>query len=231
MTEVLKELHITPFWMGLVAQRIVNDLAFNMRRSALKEMRATMTIRMNKFSSQVGVKMAKRGTDKHWPEAEVYTKQRGRFTGWIEQETGRPKSSIPGKIAPNEYYNTRVETLFGRRGSGRNQIKPKHRMKSGDIPSSENAKVPFKRNSMRSRIFLFKINRDKYKGLFILKNHPKIPPGVYYQTSTAKGRNKIRRVFLLNQKVSIRRNRFWTRAQKRISKQDVLMRSFEVHTR
>jgi len=154
----------------------VNNLAFKTRENVLGELKRTMTIRAPGFV-RGSVKVQKASLRK--PVSEAGSIKRERFSGWIEQETGKRTD------------RRRVQTRAARLGNWKRKVAPRFRLK----PSAKFIKpadVGLSNNQIVA--FLQTLNRKKYRQPFFLPvRYKRLQRGLYL----FKGRfpkNKIVRV-------------------------------------
>ena len=108
----------SPKLFGRSVVSTINSVAFETRTALIDTISDQMTVRDNRFvSRQMKVDMAK-GVDIRTATATVGSIAGDRFSGWIEQETGKK----PEK--------NRTATLLARGGSDVNRIRPRNRLKS-----------------------------------------------------------------------------------------------------
>lgn len=155
----------------------LNSLAFTSRTALLATLNDQMTIRDPRFvARQMKVDKAK-GTDFMNAESEVGSVSTNRFSGWIEQETGKRSEK------------NRTTTLLARGGSESNKVRPKNRLK----PTKALAKISdFKikaRRQHRLIIFLQMMSRQK-KSFLMPRKYKGLKRGVYVTS-----RNKLHRIY------------------------------------
>jgi hypothetical protein len=142
---------------------VLNDLAFSTMKINKDQIKRTMTVRNNSFvNSSFRVDKARTSSSISLQEAIVGSIRRDQFSGWDEQELGKPTD------------RERKASIRARGGSKAGRVKPKFRMKSGrrfKRPQQfKGRNFPFKFRTMlrvfdtRKRRELFYMDR-KYKGM------------------------------------------------------------------
>lgn len=164
-----------PKQFGYTTASLLNTFAFNTRKEALKVVHKEMNIRNQSFViSQMRYKKAKGSEHINSQESETFSIKGKRFSGWVEQETGKKTD------------RTRVASTLARGGSNSGQIKPAFRMKPGkNFLSPDELKGDNK--AQRLAAMFHKIEYEKYKKPFIIKGSNKFKSGIYRRV-----RNKIK---------------------------------------
>ncbi len=141
---------------------VLNSFAFGTRKAAIDTINDEMTVRNPRFvSSSLLVDKTPLNAKFTAQEATIGSIKRDRFSGWIEQQTGKRRKK------------TRVATLLARGQSAGKQVKPSVRMKpSKDFPDPSEFK-----NSVPA--MLNALTRKKHRKPFILKKFSKFKPGLY----------------------------------------------------
>jgi hypothetical protein len=100
----------------------------------------------------------------------TFSMQGPRFTGWIEQITGKVSSG----------GRSRTFTGFARGGNRRKQARPKARLKPGrsrrDVKDFQGS---FQSDHHRAVAFLSALGRERYKEPFALSGHKRLAPGLF----------------------------------------------------
>jgi len=157
----------SPKLFGRSVVNTINTVAFESRLALLDTIQEQMTVRDNRFiSRQMRVDKAK-GVDIRTAEATVGSIAGPRFTGWVEQETGKKPE------------NSRMMTLVARRGSIQNKAVPRARAKS----SNDFARISdfqIKAKSRQHRLIIFLQMMSRKKKLFIMpRRYKRLQRGVY----------------------------------------------------
>jgi hypothetical protein len=107
-----------PKRFALAASNVLNTIAFGSRKSILRVIKNSMTVRAEKFiASSIWVKKSQRGKPLHFLESSVGVIEKPRYTGMVEQiEGGKKKRSV---------------SLEARGGKKRGRIKGKYKLKPG----------------------------------------------------------------------------------------------------
>ena len=187
-----------PMMYARAGVNLTNTLAFTLRPEMLKEIQTSMTIRSPGFVR--GSLRIKKASFKN-RIAEVGSIKRDRFTGWEEQETGKPDK------------RDRRQTLTARRGNMKHRVAPRMRLKPGRARLARPSDQGLRDVSSDVPIFLQILNRKKHRALFYIPvRYKKLPRGIYIFKA-----KKIRRVQILDAKTkSISRNRWMTRSIRKI---------------
>ncbi len=155
---------------------VLTSFAFGTRAEAMNVIKSKMVIRNPRFiNSRLRVSKAFGSTNIGSQQSEVGSIPAQRFTGWIEQQTGK----MPAK--------NRIFTLLARRGDITRQALPSARLKPGNkyISSDEfTGKTPNKRIIAMLQI----LGRKGYKKPFIIRRGNKFKKGLY--KFKGSGKNK-----------------------------------------
>lgn len=153
-----------------------NNLAFRARGMILEEIEQSMTVRSPGFiRGSVRVQKARFNN----PTAEVGSIKRDRFSGWIEQQTGRKTT------------RTRTQSKIARRNDWRKRVAPRFRFKPGKSRSTRPSDFGLSDTSGASvPIFLQILNRKKHRQMFYIPiRYKRLQRGIYIFRA-----KKIRRV-------------------------------------
>ena len=157
---------------------MINNLAFQTRNAALLQIAGEMNIRSDRFvNSRMRVDRARAGpiaTQK----AEVGSISTSRFSGWVEQETGK------------EPQRNRVFSVAARRGNEQNVATGKARLKPGNrIYTSNSFAIKANDDDHRTAVFMQLMGRHQPGKPFVLKRKfRKLRKGIY--TITKRGKLK-----------------------------------------
>jgi len=155
---------------------MLNNLAFQGRTQALVQIAGDMNIRSDRFvNSRMQVDRA-RGRSISQQKAEFGSRPTARFSGWVEQETGK---------AP---LRNRVFGIAARRGSERNVATGKARLKAGNKFFTPND-FDIKGNDAdhRTVIFLQLMATEHANKPFVMrKQYRKMSKGIYVFSKRGK---------------------------------------------
>lgn len=188
-----------PAMHGRAGINLNNTLAFKLRPEMLKEIESSMTIRSPRFvRGSLRIKKAS-FRDR---VAEVGSIRRDRFTGWEEQETGKPDK------------RDRRQTLAARLDNRKRRVAPRFRLKSGKARFVRPSDQGLKNVSSDVPVFLQILDRNKHRAPFYIPvRYKRLQRGIYIFKA-----KKIRRVQILDAKgKSISRNRWMTRSISKIN--------------
>lgn len=144
---------------------MLNNFAFGTRTISISIIKNQMEVRNERFvASRVRVDKASGREKINNQVATVGSIQTDRFTGWEEQEFGKPAK------------RTRVATLFARGDDESKQIKPSLRMKAAN-QFFTTANVPGKTEDQRNVALLRVMRREKK--VFKIRKHRKLKKGIY----------------------------------------------------
>ena len=178
---------------------MVNNTAFALRDIILAELDRNMTIRSPGFLK--GSVQLEKATFRD-VTAEVGSVDRPRFSGWIEQETGKKDT------------RTRVQSVAARRSNFKNRVAPRLRLKQGNKRAVRPSDLNFDNsNSAHIAPFLQMLDRRREKQPFYIPvAYKRLQRGIYIFL-----RGKIRRVQNLEPKdTQPDRDRWMTRSVARI---------------
>lgn len=177
----------SPKQFGLAARNVVNELAFTSRREGLRIINSQMTVRNARFVRGSLWADPQRGNPPlRDVQASVGSLRRNRFTGWAEQELGRPGT------------RTRQPTLAARLDQEGRQMVAGARMKPGRQIPSPNTRTRSNWNYgdtpqfSRAQTMIMTLARQGYRGPFIIEDHPDFPRGMYRFKGKKGGRRRIR---------------------------------------
>lgn len=157
----------------------LNTLAFETRTALIVRVDEQMQVRDKKFVSRSIQVLKAKGRDFRTAEAVVGSVHRARFSGWIEQETG--KKSI----------KNRTQTLLARGNSESKKVKQKARLKrSNQIAKISDFQIKAKSKAHRLIIFLEMMRRQR-KTFIMPRKYKRLKRGVY---SVSKGGKKLQRI-------------------------------------
>jgi hypothetical protein len=176
-----------------------NTLAFTLRPEMLKEIEGSMTIRSPRFVR--GSLRIKKASFKD-RVAEIGSIRRDRFTGWEEQETGKPDK------------RDRRQTHVARRSNWNHRVAPRMRLKTGRAKFVRPSDQGLKNVSLDIPVFLKILERKKHRAPFYIPvRYKKLARGIYIFKA-----KKVKRVQILDAKIkSISRNRWMTRSLRKIN--------------
>lgn len=179
---------------------MVNNTAFALRDIILAELDRNMTIRSPGFVK--GSVRLQKATFRN-VTAEVGSIERPRFSGWIEQETGKKDT------------RTRVQTVAARRSNFKNRVAPRLRLKKGNKRAIRPSDVGLKNDISFPDVpgFLQILDRRREKQPWYLPvGYKRLQRGIYIFL-----RGKIRRVHNLEpEDTQPERDRWMTRSVARI---------------
>lgn len=177
---------------------LTNDIAFKLRPEMVRQINDSMTVRSPGFVR--GSLRIKKATFKD-RVAEVGSIRRDRFTGWEEQETGKPDK------------RDRRQTTTARRGSWKHRVAPRFRFKSGKKKFVRPSDFGLRDNVTSNDIvvFLHMLARRKHRQPFYIPvKYKKLKRGVYIFRA-----KKIRTLHILDAKPDkIKQNKWMTRSIK-----------------
>lgn len=179
---------------------LINNLAFRMRGNVLNELEQSMTIRSPGFVKG-SVRVQKARFSK--PVAEVGSIRRERFSGWMEQETGKKTA------------RKRIHMNLARSGNWKRRVAPRFRFKSGSKRAIRPSDLGFDNTRSSSVVpFLQILDRRKYRQPWFLPvAYKRMQRGIYIFRA-----KKIRRVQDLNPSdPQPKKNPWMTRAIKSIN--------------
>lgn len=155
---------------------MLNNLAFQTRNRALIQIAVDMNIRSDKFvASRMRVDRARAGPISR-QRAETGSVITSRFSGWVEQETGK---------APQR---NRVFGLAARRGKEQNKASAKARLKpSNKFFTPDDFDIKANDDNHRTVIFLQIMGRDNPNKPFVIrKKYRKMRKGIYMFSKRGK---------------------------------------------
>lgn len=155
---------------------MLNNLAFQTRSAALLEIASDMTIRSDRFvASRMRVERARAGSI-NTQQAEVGSVPTARFSGWLEQETGKPPQ------------RNRVFNIAARRGNEQNAVIGKARLKpSNQFYTANDFAIRASSEDHRTIIFLQLMSRHQPGKAFVLQRRfRKMRKGIYTFTKRGK---------------------------------------------
>lgn len=193
---------------------MINNLAFETRSAALVNIASDMNIRNERFvKSRMRVNRA-RPVPIARQQAEVGSLPTSRFSGWVEQETGKPAQ------------RNRVFGIAARRGKERNTASAKARLKPGNQFFSPNDfDISANDEDHRTQIFLQLMSTKHANDPFVMRRkYRKMRKGIYVFSKRGKlkqlqqfGEMKVKRkpwmrpaAHKVNTKANVRKQ--WARA-------------------
>lgn len=168
LTKLSNHIQKQGLMMAKVEAGMLNNTALRMRNRMVDSVASTMTIRNNRFMRS-SIRFQKATQSRM--VAEVGSIKRPRFTGWIEQETGK-----------EDKERKRFATINARRRQWKKKITGRFRMK----PGFKFTRPGDHRNLSNSRgrdtmIFLQILKRRKFKEPFFIPNeYKKLQKGLYF---------------------------------------------------
>lgn len=169
-TDFLKFVQMTrkaPRRVGFATANMLTSFAFGTRRKAIQVIDQKMTIRNQNFIvGAIRFIKAKGVKPINQQQSEVGSIRRPRFSGLVEQETGKRTK------------RSRVFTQLARRGSMRNVVQGPARLKASNQffkPSD----IGGTRGHKQVAAFLAMLKREKYKKPFIISKSRKFKKGLY----------------------------------------------------
>jgi hypothetical protein len=168
-----------PKQFGRASAIVLNEFAFNTRSEAFDYMVQRMVIRDTRFlKSRIQVRKARAFDPVRVQESEIGSIETQRFTGWIEQETGK------------EADKTRTASLLARGGKG-GKIKSTARLKpNNDFPEPKD--YPGKNAHHKAIVMMQILSRAKgRKKPFKVYGHRTMKPGLYKFGRGRRGRQRI----------------------------------------
>lgn len=164
LSEALEHAHVK---LQSTTARMLNRIAYDMRDKIINEIRQTNIVRSEsllRFSARYT--KANPSHPINYMSSSVGTITSDRFSGLVEQETGR--------IDPRD----RIASLRARRKKKQGKIADAFRLKpSVDFPSPED--YVGKDDKHRTIIMLQSLSRARYKKPFIVVGHDKLTSGLY----------------------------------------------------
>jgi len=154
-------------YFGRSVTNTLNQLAFESRTALINTISEQMTVRNNDFLNKKMKVKPEKGIDIRTAESEVGSISGPRFSGWIEQETGKKPET------------NRTFTLLARGGNEQNQARPKARAK----PSNNFAKISdftIKAKSRQHRLIIFlQMMVDQKKQFIMPRKYKRMGRGIY----------------------------------------------------
>lgn len=155
---------------------MLNNLAFQTRSQALIQIAADMNIRSDRFvARRMRVERARPGPISR-QQAEVGSVTTSRFSGWVEQETGK------------QAQRSRVFTVAARRGKEQNKASAKARFKPANhFFTPDDFDIKFDSRDHRTQVFLQIMSRDNAGKAFVMrKRYRKMRKGIYVFSKRGK---------------------------------------------
>jgi hypothetical protein len=151
---------------------VLNNMAFGTREESFGMIRRHMTVRSEPFLKRsIIVNKANFNAPLRSQKSEVGSIERPRFTGWIEQETGKRTK------------RKRAFLMTARRGSKKKKAMPSARLKPSFRPMRPEDMGQQSGNIRgfhhRAQVLLMWTYRNKWRKPFIVRGHKKIKPGLY----------------------------------------------------
>jgi hypothetical protein len=161
---------------------LLNNMAFGSKAASFELLDRRMILRNRGFvKSSLGVKKSHFREPIATQRSQYGSRQRARFTGWIEQELGPKKK------------RTHYASTPGRGGKRSGRIRRKWRL---DQPFVNPSKYPKRRGfkgrnrDHRVQVMLRTLDKMKYSAPFIIRGHTRIPAGLYKFTRGRTGHDQ-----------------------------------------
>lgn len=150
-----------------VSAAVLNDFVFGTRKKNINILKSNLTIRNEKFlNSRIRVQKARKTQDVRSQEAIVGSIKTQRFSGWVEQETGKARKQ------------TRTATLLARGGSKNKPMKPSARLKRSN-QFRDPDEFPGSSGHNRSVAMIRMLAKAKWRKPFVIKGHSRIKSGLF----------------------------------------------------
>lgn len=222
--ELIKFYQRAPKKFGVASGMLLNNFAFGTREKAIGTIHAGMTVRSEAFVKRsIVVNKANFRAPMMSQRSEVGSIARPRFSGWIEQETGKATD------------RTRAFLLEARKGQKKKKAMPSTRLKPSKIILKPEDMGGSSANITgfhhRAQVLLMWTWRNKWRKPFMIRGHKRLKAGLYKwkgkklrKLQTFKPRRKQPRKFPW---LTISRNKFlrgvnvareWERVLKRVVK-------------
>lgn len=172
LIDLIKFYQAAPRKFGVASGMLLNNLAFGTRKEAIEMINRHMTVRSKAFVQRnIIVNKATFAAAMMSQKSEVGSIERPRFSGWIEQETGKATD------------RTRAFLLEARRGQKKKRAMPSARLKPSFKPLKPEdmgeASAYIKNDHHRAQVLLMWTWRNKWRKPFIIHGHKKIKTGLY----------------------------------------------------
>ena len=172
LVDLRKFYKAAPRKFGVASGMLLNNLAFGTRKEAIETIHRHMTVRSKAFVARsIVVNKAVFAASLMQQKSEVGSIRRPRFSGWIEQETGKATNS------------TRAFLLAGRGGQKKRKAAPSARLRPAFKPLKPESMGGASANIVgfhhRAQVLLMWTYRNKWRKPFIIRGHKKIKPGLY----------------------------------------------------
>ncbi len=212
LRKLLKFAKKAPTSFRRASKDVLNDQAFALKNTALDQIRKTMIVRSPGFvNSSMRVVKAKTGSSISTQQSATGSIYRERFSGWVEQETGKPSQ------------RERIASLVARGGGKRGKIKPRFKFKPG---KKFVRPKQFGGKDFQSKIrAMFRImgSRKKREMFLLSRKYKKMRPGLYLFHS-----KKITKIQDTEPRaLQPRRNRWMTKAVSRMRRTFDVRRSWK----
>lgn len=184
----------------------LNEMAFQDGKRSTKILKADLTVRTPKFmvnptlskktTSGFKIKTARTTGNINNMNSEVGSVKRARFTGWYENQFGTKQDT------------SRLPTTVARGNNNSSVVKRSLRQdKISKSPTDKDYGPGYK----GSIIMLRKLQREKYKGTFVVTNHKKMKPGAYkFRGRTPKkGLRRLQMVQAYKQNIKRTKRNYW----------------------
>lgn len=169
----------------------LNEMAFQDGKKSAQILKADLTVRTPKFmvnptlskktTSGFRLKTSRTSGNINNMYSEVGSVKRPRFTGWRENQYGEKQTT------------TRLPTAVARGNSNKSVVK--RSLRQDKIESSPSDK-DYGSGHKGSIVMLRKLQREKYKGTFVVTNHKKMKPGAYKFKGRSR-KNRLRQVQMI----------------------------------
>lgn len=155
---------------------VLNSLAFTTRKYDINNLKDNLIARNERFiSSMIRVEKSRSGPIER-QQSQVYSLSKGNFTGWAEQQLGKPTTQ------------KKAFSTAGRQGSLKNKVPNKYRMRRGKKFLRSDSVSPkisrYKNTSHRTLIFLYMMRRRKQQPFFIHEPIGSMRAGLYEYQGT-----------------------------------------------
>lgn len=197
-----------------VTANVLNSLAFKTREYDIKNLSSNMIIRNERFlKSSLRVKTAKSSSDINKQISTVGSIKRPRFTGWEEQQTGKPAKK------------KRSVTLAARKGNKRKQVAPKYRLKSRN---KFYRPQQFQGKSLQQQFyFMLRVLGSRGGGEFLVNNNIALKRGVLRKGLYSFRKGRITKLQDLTKGPRVKRLQWRTMSIKQLQKKNDIKKIWE----
>lgn len=156
---------------------MLNNFAFGTQYRINQLMPKRMTIRNKSFlKRQIRVDKARPVYPIQNQESSVFSVSAPRFSGWLEQETGKKTD------------RKRTIALGARGRNKKKQAKKRARFMTSNQFLNPDDMAGVRGDKKKAQVLLARVFREKYKKPFLLWGHDKLGPGLYVRKSKKKTR-------------------------------------------